>query len=222
MLANLLTVFLAAGAIAAPLTKREDVMVTTVIEHDLYDPEGHLINKQFEVGKPVLQQVAPKQAPAPAPAPPAPQPVAAIQAPADPPKADPPKTQGASAVLPKGGPVSNVNAGGASSDALFVGWVEPTDPKFEAISLYHHNVHRANHSADAVTWDADMAAYAQQWAEGCTSEEKVPDGSGYGMSIAFSSTADGYNPSQFISGGWYNSELMNFPQYGVGGLDVTR
>ena len=40
------------------------------------------------------------------------------------------------------------------------------------------------------------------------------------MNVAFSSTPDGYNPSQFISGGWYNSELGNFPGYGNANLPV--
>ena len=41
------------------------------------------------------------------------------------------------------------------------------------------------------------------------------------MNVAFSSSADNYNPSSFISGGWYNDELPKFPQYGVGDLPVS-
>ena len=40
------------------------------------------------------------------------------------------------------------------------------------------------------------------------------------MNVAWSSSTEGYNPSSFISGGWYNSELMNFPAYGQGNLNV--
>ena len=42
-----------------------------------------------------------------------------------------------------------------------------------------------------------------------------------GMNVAFSSTADGYNPSHFISGDWYNSEIGNFPAYGQADLPTS-
>jgi len=41
----------------------------------------------------------------------------------------------------------------------------PTDYKSSA--LYHHNVHRFNHSADALTWSDTHASYAAQTAKSC-------------------------------------------------------
>lgn len=40
------------------------------------------------------------------------------------------------------------------------------------------------------------------------------------MNVAFSSSTDNYNPSSFISGGWYNDELDDFPSYGNPNLPV--
>ena len=42
------------------------------------------------------------------------------------------------------------------------------------------------------------------------------------MNIAFSSTSDGYNPSDMITGSYYNSEVMNYPGYGNPNLDVMK
>ena len=44
---------------------------------------------------------------------------------------------------------------------------------------------------------------------------------GCGMNVAFSSADENYNPSQFVSGGWYNSELMNYPGYGQSNLNTA-
>ena len=41
-----------------------------------------------------------------------------------------------------------------------------------------------------------------------------------GMNVAFSSPQADYNPSYWITGSWYNSELGNYPQYGVANLPV--
>ena len=38
------------------------------------------------------------------------------------------------------------------------------------------------------------------------------------MNVGFSGKDDQYNPSHFISGGWYNSELEKFPGYGNANL----
>lgn len=38
---------------------------------------------------------------------------------------------------------------------------------YSDIVVAHHNVHRANHSASDVTWDAALAATAQKIADGC-------------------------------------------------------
>jgi len=35
------------------------------------------------------------------------------------------------------------------------------------MAVYHHNLHRSNHSADAVEWDDGLAATAQKIANTC-------------------------------------------------------
>jgi hypothetical protein len=47
-----------------------------------------------------------------------------------------------------------------------------------------------------------------------------PEGSGWGMNVAFSSSTD-FNPSDWISGLWYNSEIGNFPGYDQPNLDTS-
>ncbi|MCJ1445618.1 MAG: hypothetical protein MMC23_006123 [Stictis urceolatum] len=100
----------------------------------------------------------------------------------------------------------------ASSDALATGWVDMNNDtqKFADIAVYHHNVHRFNHSAPAMFWNETLF--------------DVPGSSGTGMNIAmgtYSSPADLPNLSAMISGMWYNSEFLNFPQYGVNDLNVN-
>lgn len=38
---------------------------------------------------------------------------------------------------------------------------------YQDIAVYHHNLHRLNHSAPAVAWSDDLASSAQQIAESC-------------------------------------------------------
>ena len=91
---------------------------------------------------------APVAAPAPAPQP-APQPAAPVPVEA---KAKPqPQTPSNPTPKQPGGGVSNVQSGsqdtGASDAAKTVGWLDSSDPRFAAIALWHHNAHRANHTA---------------------------------------------------------------------------
>ena len=41
-----------------------------------------------------------------------------------------------------------------------------------------------------------------------------------GMNVAFSSSTDNYNPSDWITGSWYNSEIGEYPGYGIADLPV--
>ena len=155
---SLFALVLSAGALAVPVNKRD---VVTVTEIDYYDSAGTLLHQEFKVGEPETKQEPLPQPAAPAPEPAAPAPQAA--APAPQPAAAPPTN-------------NNINSGSstdANADALHVGWVEPSDPKFAAIAAYHHNVHRANHSVDPVTYDNELANYAQLWASSCQGEEDV-------------------------------------------------
>ncbi|KAK5100449.1 hypothetical protein LTS08_005198 [Lithohypha guttulata] len=94
--------------------------------------------------------------------------------------------------------------------------------------LRHHNAHRANHSADALTWDAALAAtskktadscvYAHDTVTDCPSALEDPPTSCYGQNIGagYLSTQMGY----LISDGFYNSEVEFYTYYG-GEPDVT-
>lgn len=65
--------------------------------------------------------------------------------------APPPASSSAPAAAPAPAPVQNVPAAG----------------DYQSKILYHHNIHRANHSADALSWDPTLASYAQQVAASC-------------------------------------------------------
>ena len=41
------------------------------------------------------------------------------------------------------------------------------DGDFQARVLFHHNIHRANHSAPEIEWDESMASFAAQTAQSC-------------------------------------------------------
>ena len=54
-----------------------------------------------------------------------------------------------------------------------LGWIDPYSQLFADMSVYHHNVHRYNHSAPPVIWNATLAMYAQEWSEKCITEEEM-------------------------------------------------
>lgn len=59
--------------------------------------------------------------------------------------------------------VSSTTAAAASSS--------PTD--FDSTAVYHHNLHRANHSAPDVTYDTTLAGYAQTLSDRCSNAHDV-------------------------------------------------
>ncbi|KKF96023.1 Fruiting body protein SC14 [Ceratocystis platani] len=87
-------------------------------------------------------------------------------------------------------------------------------------SLSSHNIHRQNHSASALAWDENLAAYALTAAKNCVFEHDLtPGGGGYGQNIAMFGTTDnmpdaGTAIAQAVTNMWYNSELELFPSYG--------
>ncbi|KAK4124729.1 PR-1-like protein [Parathielavia appendiculata] len=95
---------------------------------------------------------------------------------------------------------------------------QPSD--YQSTALYHHNIHRFNHSADALTWDDGLASSAEILAKRCVFEHDTSiNGGGYGQNLAmWGSSGD---PESFgaagsvaraASDGWYNNELYLFPQ----------
>lgn len=47
------------------------------------------------------------------------------------------------------------------------------DSDYKGQALYHHNVHRSNHSAANVGWDSNLENYARQLAKSCVFEHNT-------------------------------------------------
>jgi uncharacterized protein YkwD len=94
---------------------------------------------------------------------------------------------------------------------------QPSD--YSSTAVYHHNVHRFNHSASAVEWDDEIAGHAKTLAERCVFEHDTKiGGGGYGQNLAMWGSSE--NPESFgaaasvaraASNGWYNGEVNLFP-----------
>jgi len=94
------------------------------------------------------------------------------------------------------------------------------DFTYMATILRHHNVHRANHSAADLVWDATMATYALATAQSCTYAHDSTQGSGYyGQNIAQGYTAT--DMGALITERWYNQEVNYYPQYGTDNPDLS-
>ncbi|KAK0725816.1 CAP domain-containing protein [Lasiosphaeris hirsuta] len=158
----------------------------------------------------------PEPAPAPAPAPePEPAPAPA-PAPAPPPVPAPEPAQPA----PAPEPVKEAPA------------TAPAGTDYESIALQHHNSHRFNHSAGALSWGGSYADYALTTAKSCKFEHDLtPGGGGYGQNLAmYASSGDaqsfGANKAvaQAASNFWYNGELASWPasDYGKPTPDMSQ
>ncbi|KFZ17273.1 hypothetical protein V502_04646 [Pseudogymnoascus sp. VKM F-4520 (FW-2644)] len=108
----------------------------------------------------------------------------------------------------------------------------PVSGDYKSAVLFHHNVHRTNHSAPALTYDETLAGYALQVAKTCVFEhDTTPGGGGYGQNLAQSgSTGDEKSrdpatiPGGAISNQWYNGELPLFDpsMYGQDDPDMSN
>lgn len=93
---------------------------------------------------------------------------------------------------------------------------------YSDIALYHHNIHRSNHSAPAATWNATLVQAAQDWAQACNySHNTQVGGGGYGQNIAAGVQAD--NVSAIITDLFYNGEVNWYAgQYGLDNPSFTN
>ena len=93
---------------------------------------------------------------------------------------------------------------------------------YQQVVLDHHNVHRANHSASAVTWDTNLASIALSIAQTCVYEHNTTaGGGGYGQNIA--AGVPSYNISAVITELFYNGEVNWFNGlYGEANPDMTN
>jgi uncharacterized protein YkwD len=82
-------------------------------------------------------------------------------------------------------------------------------------ALYHHNVHRANHSSPAMSWDDEIAGYAQNTANKCVFAHDMDQGrGGYGQNLAMWGTSSGAEElgdagaiKMATTDMWYNGEF---------------
>ncbi|KAL8806896.1 MAG: hypothetical protein Q9182_001025 [Xanthomendoza sp. 2 TL-2023] len=92
---------------------------------------------------------------------------------------------------------------------------------YKSAVLEHHNIHRANHSADALEWDETLAGYAEQVAKSCVyAHDRTPGGGGYGQNIAAGTPAK--QVAQILTNAFYNDEMMLYPGYGSDNPDMTH
>jgi len=93
---------------------------------------------------------------------------------------------------------------------------------YEEIVVYHHNIHRANHSADAITWSDSLASSAAEVAASCVYAHNVTAaGGGYGQNIA--AGVESNNVSAIITDLFYNGEVNYFNGlYGEAQPDMTN
>ncbi|SMR53457.1 unnamed protein product [Zymoseptoria tritici ST99CH_1E4] len=96
----------------------------------------------------------------------------------------------------------------------------PVGYSYKDAVLYHHNLHRANHSSPALVWDTNLETIARDTAKTCQYKHNTTaGGGGYGQNIAagIPYTNIGY----VISDLFYNSEVNNYKQYGQQKTDFT-
>ncbi|RYP11320.1 hypothetical protein DL764_000138 [Monosporascus ibericus] len=98
----------------------------------------------------------------------------------------------------------------------------PADDDFEGTAIYHHNLHRYNHSSPAVEWDSEIAGYASNTAATCVFAHDMDQGSGnYGQNIAMWATSSGAEDlgaagaiKMATTDMWYNGEFSKYlPSY---------
>ncbi|KAK3337792.1 CAP domain-containing protein [Cercophora scortea] len=127
-------------------------------------------------------------------------------------------------------PVEAPVAQAAPATTVEVHAAEATD--YQSTALYHHNIHRFNHSAGSLTWGETYAGYARQVAASCNFKHDLsPGGGGYGQNLAmFASSGDIQSVGENIAvqraatGGWYNNELDLWPanDYGKDNPDMSN
>ncbi|KAJ9155754.1 Protein PRY2 [Pleurostoma richardsiae] len=107
---------------------------------------------------------------------------------------------------------------------------QPTD--LASTAVYHHNIHRENNSAPAISWGETYAGYAEQVSASCKfAHDLTPGGGGYGQNIAtWGSSGDAESLgaekaiAQAITDMWYNGEISLYPSsaYGQDNPDFTN
>ncbi|RYP77729.1 hypothetical protein DL769_003349 [Monosporascus sp. CRB-8-3] len=219
----------AALALAGPVEKRE--YVTTVVMHY----ETVTVTDGAEPAEPtpivgVKQRPQPIEAPAPEPTTEAPEVVVVTTYMGQPEPEPEPTTPVVTVVEPSKEPEPEPTVVTPTTEEVSVPPssvaasqpTAPADDDFQGTALYHHNVHRANHSSPEVQWDSEIAGYASNTAATCVFAHDMDQGNGnYGQNIAMWATSSGAEDlgeagaiKMATSDMWYNGEFSKYlPSY---------
>jgi uncharacterized protein YkwD len=104
----------------------------------------------------------------------------------------------------------------------------PSSGDYVSTALYHHNVHRANHSASDLSWDDSLASYALNTAQTCVfAHDMAQGGGGYGQNLAAYGVSSGVGSlnkatlvADAITNQWYYGEVGNMP-YGQDSPNIS-
>ena len=103
--------------------------------------------------------------------------------------------------------IENVESDKSHSHSKSSSAPSPTD--YIQTIVYHHNLHRKNHSAPDIAWDASLASSASTIAAKCVFKHNVHiDGGGYGQNIAAGTAPE--DISKVITDEFYNAEVNWF------------
>lgn len=115
---------------------------------------------------------------------------------------------------------SSASSSSVASSASSASGSDPTS--YSDIVVYHHNLHRANHSATDIQFNQSLADTAMKIAQTCQYKHQMDvDNGGYGQNIAAGVPAD--NVSAVITDLFYNGEVGWYADlYGQAQPDQTN
>lgn len=98
----------------------------------------------------------------------------------------------------------------------------PKSDSYPDKCLWHHNMHRKNHTCEALVWSDELAATAQKIADSCIYAHVTDmDGGGYGQNIAAGVKPD--DIGKVISDLFYNAEVGLFEaEFGKSNPDMSN
>ncbi|KAI1080565.1 PR-1-like protein [Whalleya microplaca] len=107
---------------------------------------------------------------------------------------------------------------------------EPADDDFPGNAVFHHNIHRLNHTSPLVKWSDKLAGYAEITAAKCNNLHDMDEGDkGYGQNLATWGTSDGARNlgdvgaiKMATTDQWYNGEFNKYlPDFYSNGPDMS-
>ncbi|KAL8687642.1 MAG: hypothetical protein Q9218_006245 [Villophora microphyllina] len=120
---------------------------------------------------------------------------------------------------PAASPNTGSNSGSSNAPTSYPSDLDSGSAVYKALVLQHHNIHRANHSANDLEWDDTLAGYAAETAKTCVwGHSLAPGGGGYGQNIAAGISAG--EIAKTLTNGFYNDEMMLYPTYGSDSPDM--